>query len=646
MIARLFLPLWLLLLVAFACQPHTPAAARITLVSGPVTIKPAARAAVVQAEANAALYLDDVVTTGANGHVTITFVGGNSVELAANTSMLIRQSGGASAEVGAVLLSGSAKATSGDKGIRLAIGTPLGLAEVGGTAADGKVNVTVLDISFEKGIQVEVGSVVLTQEDGKQKELAAGQSLEIPGLSVKVEPKKAVEEVVLAPLTFTLLSDPKQTLVKAQGEKSWHPPKKHMVLKAGDSVRTKKAEGRVDFTDSGALTLRPDSEVTFTKAGGNAAGDELTYQLTSGGATLTLAHGAKAVQHVLKVAGHEVAIAPGLKDAKVEIVRGKNGSAEVVVRTGQVTVDKAPMDPGTALDLSEGKAAPPARPLATSHIDLNARANAILYFDHKVPPVTFTWGGDLANQACTFELSQDRDFAKTLITESTKRGSYVDDQLAPGHYWWRVAAGKDAQHASLQVMQESENDCPNCKRTNAIDDTGEKTVVYFQQALPAIILRWKEVENAVSYKLRVFADGEFDTPLFDEPTKELKRGFTAGQFKEGKYYWLIISYDSAGKELSTGRMNSLQIAYDNAITALVIRVPKAGVETVSAAKITTTGEAELGARVSLNGKRIEVDSKGRFSEDVPLHLGVNDLVYRALTGDGVERFYVRQVLRR
>jgi hypothetical protein len=266
-----------------------------------------------------------------------------------------------------------------------------------------------------------------------------------------------------------------------------------------------------------------------------------------------------------------------------------------------------------------------------------------VYYEKKVPPINFDWSGEAGGKDALVEIATDKDFKQVTAAEQMSRSNLVLDGLQPGKLYWRVG-GEAGKRGLVQFLEEASNDCANCKRTNMIEDTGEKTVVYYQQALPAIILKWKETAGATQYSLKVFADGEFDTPLVDEKVTDVKRAFDAGRFAEGKYYWLVTGLDKAGKELATGRMNSLQITYDNAITALVIRTPKPNAK-VSGGSVTTTGEAEIGAKVYVNGKRIDVDDNGRFSESVALKPGPNQLVYRAVAADGVERYYTREVRR-
>ena len=92
-------------------------------------------------------------------------------------------------------------------------------------------------------------------------------------------------------------------------------------------------------------------------------------------------------------------------------------------------------------------------------------------------------------------------------------------------------------------------------------------------------------------------------------------------------------------------MNSLEIAYDNAIVDLALREPSP-YEKTHAGYIITRGEVQLGAKLFVNGKRADLDEKGRFRERIEIRMGDNEISYHTVATDGIDRFYVRHVLRR
>jgi hypothetical protein len=129
----------------------------------------------------------------------------------------------------------------------------------------------------------------------------------------------------------------------------------------------------------------------------------------------------------------------------------------------------------------------------------------------------------------------------------------------------------------------------------------------------------------------------------DEVIAETTVRFRPGKLSEGRYYWLVVAEDAAGKDLATGRMNSLEIAYDNAVTDLAIKSPPEGAR-IGGKSVVAQGEVQLGLFV--NGDAVKVDRSGRFRQSVALTSGVNRIVFRTVAADGIERFYVREVVRR
>jgi hypothetical protein len=218
-----------------ACPDPEPAAAHIRSVTGDVTWKVNDAAEAQPAEVDRGLREGNIVTTAADGAATVEFQGGNKVELQADTTLVIRKAGGSTAQFGAVLLAGSATASSAGQGVLLAIGTPFGLTELGAAESS-------LELSLEHGITVLVGEVALLTDQGR-KTLEAGMTFTIDGIEIQVKKKcesdddcaegetcsasSACEKTLkLAPMEFVLLANPKQVQIKRAGTSKWRAPKK------------------------------------------------------------------------------------------------------------------------------------------------------------------------------------------------------------------------------------------------------------------------------------------------------------------------------------------------------------------------------------------------------------------------------------
>jgi hypothetical protein len=633
-----------LVLVAVACQRKAPDAV-VREVNGTVSIRKAGEGAPIDALVGSALVDRDQITTGPDSRARVEFSGGNIVELDPNTTLAIRRGGGGTkAEFGAFVLEGHIRVESGKSGVLLSVGTPFGQTEIGAQEL-------VVEVDLQSGVQVLVGQVTVVGDDGTRTVVTAGNAMQVDGLLVPITGTGVTTgdvNVTLQPISFILLANPKHVQVRRKDTTAWVTPKKRDVLEGGDAVRTRKASGtQVQFGDGSGVTLQQSSQVLFEEVSEGGKEKRARYTLEVGAATLHLTRESGGTsQHEVQVAGLKVGVRPGDREADVEISVNEKGRAQLLVRFGRVLLsDGTEIDAGSSVTIENGKVVSEVGPLAPTDVELRTGVASLLYFQNEIPPVAFNWRGDTSFGSYQIEVATDKDFNQTVFKETVKKASFVYDSFRPGKYHWRVKSGDQWSKGSIVIQKGGENDCANCKRVNEIQDTGVKAVVYFQKALPAITLAWKPVAGASQYAIKVFRDGEFENALIEKTVAETKYAFPAGTFEEGKYFWFVKSLNSAGKEVATGGTNGLEIVYDNVVSDIVIRSPRPN-QRVASGRLTTNGEIALGARLFINGKQADIDRKGRFNESVTLDRGVSQLVYRTLAGDGVERYYVRDVQRR
>lgn len=627
---------------AAACTREPPAA-RVSRTDGAVMFRRGGQGEPLEALVNTGLGEGDVVTTGPDSRATIAFQSGHSVEMRPLTSLLISRRGGAAAQLGAVVLQGGVRAEAGRGDILLTIGTPFGqTAELGGRQP------LVVDVDLRAGLTVLMGQVTIVGDDGQRRVVDAGNVLRLDGLIVPIGGKAADPALVLEPMSFVLLANPAHVQVRRAGTTEWTTPKKRDVLAPGDAVRTRRAaDTQLQLGDRAQIRLRPDTQLSVQESAGNDVTRKARYALEGGSAAVHLSREDEVdAVHEVALGGLTAAVRPGDAKADVELRARDPSHAELVVRFGRVELsDGTTVQAGSTVSVQDGEVAGEAQPLASTHVELEPGAHTVLYYQGSIPPVAFDWRGDESFGEYRLVLAHDKDFAKPVFRETLAKTSFVYDRLEPGKYHWRVEMGDQVRKGSLVVRKGSENGCANCKRNNVINDTGEKTVVYFQQALPAITLQWKEVAGAAGYQVKVFRDGEFETPMAEKKTNTVRVSFSAGQLAEGRYFWLVTSLDASGKEVSTGKTNGLEIAYDNAITDIAIRAPRNDARERSS-RLTTIGEVALGAKLYINGKAAALDRKGRFRETITLSKGRNTIVYNTLATDGVSRYHVREVIRR
>ena len=633
-------------LLTAACRNRPPPDALVTARDGEASIRKGGEGAALDAAVGTGLYETDTVSTGADGHATLSFAGGNTLTLAPSTTVVIRRGGATGTTLGAVVLAGSARAASPGATTSLVVGSPFGMTELGGREL-------VVDVDLSRGLSVLVGEVTVVR-DGASTTVGAGNALSIEGLVV---PVAATGNLEIAGLTTTL--KPQQaTLIASRGVQvqagaatDWVAAEPRQQLDPGAGVRTRKAKGtQVRFEDGSSVALSPNAELRFEQAQGSENQQKARYVVSAGAADLHLTRreGVEAT-HEVTVAGLGVEVRPGDREADVELRSLPAGAYEVGVRFGRVRLsDGTELEAGTAITVKDGKAASDTRPVAGADVELRAGTTSVVYYQGSVPPVAFDWRAETTDKAVAssqITVATDKAYKDVLFSETVRKAGFVYDGFKPGRYFWRVKGGDSVREGSLLIQRGGENDCANCRRTNVIQDTGEKTVVYFQQALPAITFQWNAVPGAAQYRVKIFADGAFERPHLEATTETTSLAFQAGALEDGKYFWLVSAVDAAGKAIGgTGRTNGLEIAYDNVINDLVIRSPKNG-QRISGDRVTTMGELALGARLFINGKQADLDAKGRFKVAVALPHGERNIVYRTQAADGVQRFYLRELRR-
>jgi len=175
--------------------------------------------------------------------------------------------------------------------------------------------------------------------------------------------------------------------------------------------------------------------------------------------------------------------------------------------------------------------------------------------------------------------------------------------------------------------------------TNVVPAGPEKTVIYFQDKPPALTFTWKTPDKPVTeYLLKIYKGGNLAAPLLERRTTATTAQLPHGSVPEGAYQWDVTWLDAKGTPLGTaGKMNQLELQYDNAVRALIIKAPRNG--DAPAAKVAVAGIAPIGVKVSANGQPLTLDAKARFSGQVAPMPG-SRVVFRVVV-NGVETYVVR-----
>jgi hypothetical protein len=229
------------------------------------------------------------------------------------------------------------------------------------------------------------------------------------------------------------------------------------------------------------------------------------------------------------------------------------------------------------------------------------------------------------------EVSNDPQFTNLLVSAE---GSELVVVTAPlkGALYWRRQGDPESSGARFE---RDENASAMSAKSDTVAETGLKATVYFQSAVPSLTFTFPPKEGAASWRFRVYAVADLKTPLVDRRVNENRAVVDSGSLREGSYVWSAVPQDKAGVEAPGGRMNKMDIVFDNSVTRLVLTSPRDG-ERAS----TATGVAPLGSRLTLNGKSVPLDGAGRFSVALG---GTSTLVFKLVSKDGGESHWVRRL---
>lgn len=228
------------------------------------------------------------------------------------------------------------------------------------------------------------------------------------------------------------------------------------------------------------------------------------------------------------------------------------------------------------------------------------------------------------------QVSTDAQFQNVLVRAKGGDALVVAAPLKGTLFWRREG---DAEPTSARFERDETAGVVSAK-SDTVAETGLKATVYFQGAVPTLTFTFPPKDGAASWRFRVYATSDLKTALVDRKVNENRTVVESGALKEGSYVWSAVAMDRSGVEAPGGRMNKMDIVFDNSVTRLVLSSPRDG-ERAS----TATGVAPLGSRLTLNGRPVPVDDGGRFS--VPLG-GASLLVFKLVTRDGAEAQWVRR----
>jgi hypothetical protein len=152
------------------------------------------------------------------------------------------------------------------------------------------------------------------------------------------------------------------------------------------------------------------------------------------------------------------------------------------------------------------------------------------------------------------------------------------------------------------------------------------------EATKDVEFSWTGMANAVGYRLRISRNPYFSSTLVDK--KVNTAAVTVTSLGEGAYYWMVQSYDAAGKESAESEKNRFTIISKGKQTEAIELELDPFVQ--HGHVIEVTGKTQTGARVMVNGSEVPmINSDGGFHYFTPpLPTGEAVITVTAQTAQG------------
>jgi len=152
------------------------------------------------------------------------------------------------------------------------------------------------------------------------------------------------------------------------------------------------------------------------------------------------------------------------------------------------------------------------------------------------------------------------------------------------------------------------------------------------EATKDVEFSWTPMTNAVGYRLRISRNPYFSSTLVDK--KVNTAAVTVTSLGEGAYYWMVQTYDAAGKESVESEKNRFTIISKGKETEAIELDLDPFIQ--HGHVIEVTGKTQTGARVMVNGSEVPmINSDGGFHYFTPpLPTGEAVITVTAQTAQG------------
>lgn len=621
------LPLLLLLWGCEGCgqKPGAPRIAQLTQVQGQVTVLQ--DAASRTARADEPLYPGETVVTGPASTARVRYINGAEVEVSENSRFRVNGTPGALSlemEKGRIV-STAPQATSGG----LTVTGRFGRAELPTASA------MVFDLREEEPrLTLEYGEIRVLSPQGQVIPMARGKEL-VLSLGELQEPPPPMARAQA--LVFVLEAEGGPARVRGAQQSAFTAlaPGQPRELGPGTAFEIP-AKGSARLS-SEALQVNLSGGTAGTLTEASREGEQRTYalRLSQGKARLQFGPG----QHTLKLTDARGEVELKVSEQSTVSVSEPQAGSTVAVLSGQAELvaggRSTLLQAGEAVNLSSSSAQAtrePAPPLVLpSDAKVRVFSDGLSSAAVQVPSSS---GGPLR-----VEVAREPSFREPLLAGRAAAEWVRLEPPARGELHWRFLGEDGAVRAQGSARFEADRGRSSVAAESPkaeIMETGLQAKVLFQSAAPALHFTFEPREGARSYQLRIYRAADVKTPLLQRVANKNQYTLEPGALGEGRYLWYVAALGPGGSELAGGRMNKLELVYDNARRGLALSRPRPG-ERLGKRGVPVEGVVPPGSRLFLNGQKVAVDGKGRFSLRLP---PTETLVFRLVSGQS-EAYWVR-----
>jgi hypothetical protein len=572
----------------------------------------------------------DILATGDDGGAVVRLGPGREIELRPNARLKLRREQGqlvAELESGLVVSRSTAAAPS----VVLTVLTPFGITRVPGGRGEATIGVDKDGVH----IAVSLGEIAFVDPSGKTVTAGANESIEVKLGSVEL-----IRAGAVAPperLEVVLSSEIGPLLVRAPGERTFSA-RRAAPAPSGTGFRLGSAGGRARLVAPGLRArLEGGASGRVGEASRSSGGRRFALALEKGTALLSL-EGGQAHEVVLE--GREPITLRATEPSTFSVVANK-GRATVVALAGggEVSVGDSRQRLAANQRASIRGSAVEVASRSASDVVLPTARGLRVYADG-LPDVTLSWPSQ--GQGALVEVAGDPEFKDVLVSGRVSGNSITVPAPRRADLYWRVTGTSGEKVLVGQAHFE-----PDRRRSvldlehphNLVGESGPMTTVYFQGVVPTLTFSYASRAGAARYRLRVYRVGALDKPIVEKVVADTRCQVDANSLIEGSYVWHAVPLDGKGGELGGGRMNKLELVYDNALTRLAIGSPKPN-EQITGPEVSALGVAPLGSRLYINGKQARLDGKGRFAEKVNRAPAV---IFRLVGKNGSESYWIRKL---